>query len=129
MNDPFDPYFEFVTDFEGRYPAILSWIEANHGAKEVRWFKSVMPYQSWRNSLSGIKKRNANLKENSFLLCASAPLADLEPAHNLYMWGHYCSGHRGGRSSLTPKGSRPAWSSTRLRIIQTGQRISAFGPP
>ncbi|MGA3002622.1 MAG: DUF2971 domain-containing protein [Acetobacteraceae bacterium] len=95
MNDPFDPYFEFVTDFEGRYPAILSWIEANHGAKEVRWFKSVMPYQSWRNSLSGIKKRNANLKENSFLLCASAPLADLEPAHNLYMWGHYCSGHRG----------------------------------
>lgn len=95
MNDPFDPYFEFVTDFEDRYGAVLAWIKANQGAKELRWFKNLMPYQSWRNCLRDIKEKNAALKKDSFLLCASAPLANLEPAHNLYMWGHYCSGHRG----------------------------------
>ncbi len=95
MNDPFDPYFEFLTDFEDRYPAILKWIEENHGAREVRWFKARMPYVSWASFLRDITKKNTDLKANTFLFCASAPLGDLEPFQNLYMWGHYCAGHRG----------------------------------
>lgn len=46
MNDPFDPYFEFLTDFEDRYAPILKWIKDNHRAREVRWFKDHMPYIS-----------------------------------------------------------------------------------
>lgn len=95
MNDPFDPYFEFLTDFEDRYSAILKWIGDNHGPGEVRWFKQRMPYQAWSNFLRDINRKNSNFKENTFILCASAPLGELEPAHNLYMWGHYCAGHRG----------------------------------
>lgn len=95
MNDPFDPYFEFVNDFDGRYGAILKWIENNHGAKEARWFKAVMPYLSWVNALRDIEKKNADLRTTLFLFCTSAPLGDLEPFNNLYMWGHYCAGHRG----------------------------------
>lgn len=95
MNDPFDPYFEFVNDFNGRYGAMVKWIEKNHGAKEARWFKDVMPYPSWVNAVRDIEKKNADLRANLLLFCASAPLADLEPCQNLYMWGHYCAGHRG----------------------------------
>jgi hypothetical protein len=95
MNDPFDPYFEFLTDFEDRYSAILNWIAANHGPGEVRWFKQLMPYQSWRTFLQDVNSKNADFKKNTFIFCASAPLGELEPAHNLYMWGHYCAGHRG----------------------------------
>ena len=95
MNDPFDPYFEFLTDFDDHYRAILKWIEANHGPGDVRWFKERMPYQAWSNFLRDINRKNANFKKNTFILCASASLGDLEPAHNLYMWGHYCAGHRG----------------------------------
>jgi hypothetical protein len=95
MNDPFDPYFEFVNDFDGRYGTMIKWIEKNHGVKEARWFKGVMPFPSWANAVRNIEKLNADLRANLFLFCASAPLADLEPSHNLYMWGHYCAGHRG----------------------------------
>jgi hypothetical protein len=95
MNDPFDPYFEFVNDFNGRYGAIVEWIENNHGAKEARWFRRVMPNPLWVNAVREIGKMNAAFRANLFLFCASAPLADLDPFQNLYMWGHYCAGHRG----------------------------------
>jgi hypothetical protein len=36
-----------------------------------------------------------DLKAHTFLFCASAPSQGLEPAQNLYMWGHYGLGHRG----------------------------------
>jgi hypothetical protein len=95
MNDPFDPYFEFVNDFENRYGAIIERIRDAHGPKEVRWFKGIMPYNSWIKVVNDIKEKNEYLRSSSFLFCASAPHGGTEPSHNLYMWGHYCAGHRG----------------------------------
>jgi hypothetical protein len=37
----------------------------------------------------------ARLRKDTFVLCASAPVGATHPRDNLYMWGHYGSGHRG----------------------------------
>jgi hypothetical protein len=95
MNDPFDPYFEFVNIFGSRYGAILKWISGARGPKEARWFKDEMPYNSWIHAVRDILKKNADLRASLFLFCASASSGDREPSQNLYMWGHYCAGHRG----------------------------------
>lgn len=95
MNDPFDPYFEFINNFDDRYGAIIKWVDKTYGQKEVRWFRSVMPYNSWVKSVNDIKQKNNVLKSGSFLFCASAPDGAVEPCQNLYMWGHYGAGHGG----------------------------------
>lgn len=95
MNDPFDPYFEFLNDFGDRYGAILNWIRDHRGDREVRQFKRAFPYSSWDVAVRGIREKNNVLRSSVFLFCASAPMDGYRPSQNLYMWGHYGSGHRG----------------------------------
>lgn len=95
MNDPFDPYFEFINDFSDSYGAIIKWIRNTHGTKSARCFKRGVSYNDWDNAVKDIKQKNKNYRSNSFLFCTSAPLGDTDPYRNLYMWGHYCAGHRG----------------------------------
>src|ERR1700680_3680296 len=59
MNDPFDPYFEFINDFADRYGAIVKWIRDAYGTKEVRWFKDIMPYTPWVKTVNDVKQKNA----------------------------------------------------------------------
>lgn len=95
MNDPFDPYFQLINDFEDRYAAVTKWIKDTHGTKEIRWFKNIIPYTSWTNIVNDIRRKDKSLRSTLFLFCASAPHCHAEPSQNLYMWGHYCAGHRG----------------------------------
>ena len=95
MNDPFDPYFEFLNDFGDRYGAILKWIRQNKDDGEVRWFKRAFPYDAWVQAVRRIRELNSGLRSSVFLFCASASIEGLHPSQNLYMWGHYGNGHRG----------------------------------
>jgi hypothetical protein len=54
-----------------------------------------MPYAGWASFTAGVRKKSDYLKSSTFLFCASAPKEAAEPFQNLYMWGHYGSGHSG----------------------------------
>src|SRR5205823_2120335 len=51
--------------------------------------------QSWGKAERDLKTYMDGLRRNTLVLCASAPVGDAHPKDNLYMWGHYGSGHRG----------------------------------
>jgi hypothetical protein len=45
LNDPFDPYGFFETDF-GNYVDLLKYVRANH-PRDLRWFRGHVTAQSW----------------------------------------------------------------------------------
>lgn len=95
LNDPFDPYFEFLNDFGDRYGAIVKWVREHKGYSEVSRFKKAFPYSSWQTAVQKMREANGRLRSSVFLFCASAPMEGYHPSQNLYMWGHYGNGHRG----------------------------------
>ena len=95
MNDPFDPYFEFVNDFGDSYRDLMRWVANTHGASQAQWLKKIVPYEAWKNIVDDFRKKGDYLKSSTFLFCASSPKESAEPFQNLYMWGHYGAGHSG----------------------------------
>lgn len=95
MNDPFDPYFEFVNDFGDSYKTLQEWVGEAHGSSELQRFKKRMPYEVWTRCVRDVREKSLYFKKTTFLFCASAPQGTKEPSDNLYMWGHYGQGHSG----------------------------------
>jgi len=52
--------------------------------------------QSWGQTVKELKAELQKARESAFVLCTSAADSDRHPKDNLYMWGHYANGHRGG---------------------------------
>ena len=94
LNDPFDPYCFFETDFGNSYQNLLKYIKEKHPS-DMRWFRAHITPQSWGRTVHDLKVLLQTVRTTSFVLSTSAPLANFRPRDNLYMWGHYANGHRG----------------------------------
>ncbi len=93
LNDPFDPYGFFETDF-GNYIDLLRYVRANH-PRDLGWFRVHVTAPSWGKTERDLQRYMARLRTDTFVLCASAPTETMHPKDSLYMWGHYGNGHRG----------------------------------
>jgi hypothetical protein len=93
LNDPLDPYGFFETDF-GNYIDLLRYVRANH-PHDLGWFRIHVTAQSWGKTERDLQRYMTRLREDTFVLCASAPTETMHPKDNLYLWGHYGNGHRG----------------------------------
>ncbi len=94
LNDPFDPYCFFETDFGDSYQNLIAHVERNHPRDHLRFKAHVTP-QSWGQAVKDLKARLQMVRETAFVLSTSASDSGLYPKDNLYMWGHYAKGHRG----------------------------------
>jgi len=94
LNDPFDPYCFFETDFESKYQNLLRYVQQHH-PKDMPWFRAQVTAVSWGKTVREIKQYLDALRKHTFMLSTSAPLDGFHPKDNLYMWGHYGYGHRG----------------------------------
>ena len=94
LNDPFDPYFFFETDFEESYQNLIRFVRRNH-PEEISRFRGRVTPKNWLQTVRELKEYMQTLRRTTFLLSASASLSGRHPKDNLYMWGHYANGHRG----------------------------------
>jgi hypothetical protein len=93
LNDPFDPYGFFETDF-GNYINLSKYVQTHH-PRDRGWFRVHVTAQSWGKTQRELEGYMAGLRKDTFVLCASAPTETNHPKDNLYLWGHYGNGHRG----------------------------------
>jgi hypothetical protein len=94
LNDPFDPYFFFETDFGSEYDGLLAYVQ-KHRPSDVDWFMRHLPRENWQKSVEDIEKHMEHYKNTTFVLSCSAVTKEMHPRNNLYMWGHYGNGHKG----------------------------------
>jgi hypothetical protein len=94
LNDPFDPYGFFETDFGDSYSNLVKYVREKHPA-DLPWFRASVTVQSWGTTVIELKAYMKRLRGDTFVLSTCAASPDLRPEHNLYMWGHYANGHRG----------------------------------
>jgi len=94
VNDPFDPYLFFETDFNAGYQQLLDYIHHTH-PNDFGWFINEFPAEAWPHSVDSVRKYFADLKNRMFIFSTTAVYSDDHPKDNLYMWGHYGNGHRG----------------------------------
>jgi hypothetical protein len=94
LNDPFDPYCFFETDFEASYTNLLKYVRQHH-PKHMPWFRAQVTPQSWGKTVRELRAHLDDYRKYTFMLSTSASLGDAHPKDNLYMWGHYANGHRG----------------------------------
>jgi hypothetical protein len=83
LNDPFDPYGFFETDF-GNYIKLSKYVQTNH-PQDRGWFRVHVTAQSWGRTQCELEAYMAALRTNTFVLCASAPTKTVHPKDNLYM--------------------------------------------
>jgi hypothetical protein len=94
LNDPFDPYYFFETDFGDSYKNLIAHVFHNH-PNDRPWFRAHVTAQSWGRTVKELKVQLQKARESAFVLCTSSADSDRPPKDNLYMWGHYAHGHRG----------------------------------
>jgi hypothetical protein len=94
LNDPFDPYCFFETDFEGKYPNLLRHVRKHH-PNDIPWFRAEVTAMNWGKTVRELQEHLEKLRKHTFMLSTSAAHAGFHPKNNLYMWGHYGNGHRG----------------------------------
>jgi len=94
LNDPFDPYCFFETDFGDSYQNLIAQVKKNHPS-DMAWFRARVTPQSWGRTVKDLKAHLQMVRETAFVLSTSAARSDLRPMESLYMWGHYANGHRG----------------------------------
>ena len=94
LNDPFDPYGFFETDFGDSYPNLLKHVREQHPS-ELPWFRARVTAESWGRTVIELKAYLRRLRDTTFVLSTCAEYPGVRAEHNLYMWGHYANGHRG----------------------------------
>jgi hypothetical protein len=94
LNDPFDPYFFFETDFNENYDRLLEYVRTKR-PNDFGWFIQMVRPDSWQQSVDFVRKHTSDYKNNTFVFSCSAATKESDPSNNLYMWGHYGNGHRG----------------------------------
>ncbi len=94
LNDPFDLYCFFETDFGDNYSRLIQHVKEHHPAN-VGWFRTHVTALSWIKTVKELKAHLEKVRRTTFVLSTSAVSPSLHPKNNLYMWGHYGNGHRG----------------------------------
>jgi len=94
LNDPFDPYCFFETDFDDSYAKLIQYVKQHHPA-DTGWFRTHVTALSWATTVKALKAHIDLIRQTAFVLSTSAASENLHPRENLYMWGHYGHGHRG----------------------------------
>lgn len=94
LNDPFDPYFFFETDFENKYNALLDYVNEKH-PDDFTWFIQKALQEDWDKSVNDIHSYLESQKQKTYVFSTSAPQNGVHPKDNLSLWGHYGNGHRG----------------------------------
>jgi hypothetical protein len=94
LNDPFDPYFFFETDFGEDYSMLVDYVRAKY-PDDFGWFLNEMTLDWWKTSVPKLKKYLFDLKQSLYVFSTSGVYDQDHPRDNLYMWGHYANGHRG----------------------------------
>lgn len=94
LNDPFDPYFYFITDFNENYSTLIDFVQQRH-AKDLRYFEDRLPQPNWDKLVEVMEDHFKSFLNSSFLFSTCAITKDKHPKDNLYMWSHYGNGHRG----------------------------------
>lgn len=94
LNDPFDPYFFFETDFDDRYSDLVDYVQRHH-SKDLQVFTERFPKGNWKQFLVEIEDLFRSFRKNVFLFSSSAIEEINHPKNNLYLWSHYGNGHRG----------------------------------
>lgn len=94
LNDPFDPPFYFITDFNKDYEELTKYIQQHH-SKDLKRFSDRLSRESWDAFLSSIEKYFYDCRNNSFIFSTCGVDNKEHPKDSLYMWSHYGNGHRG----------------------------------
>lgn len=97
LNDPFDPYFCFETDFGNSYAKLIDYVRQNH-KEDIQKFSSRLSQESWDWLFNTITEDLTSMRNSTFILSTCAVRELIEHPHpkdNLYMWSHYADGHRG----------------------------------
>ena len=94
LNDPFDPPFYFLTDFDNNYEKLIKHVKRYHSGN-FQLFKQMLPKESWENYLTKIEKKFSENSNGSFIFSTSGIDNKGHPRDSLYMWGHYGKGFRG----------------------------------
>ena len=101
INNPFDPYFYFETDFNEDYDRLIAYVRDHH-ANDLDLFKKLRPAENWSEDMATIKTYFQKLRDSVYLFSTVADEDGKHPAHNLYMWSHYANGHRGVAIEFDP---------------------------
>lgn len=94
LNDPFDPYFFFDTQFNERYDAVVSYVSVNH-PNDFGWFINAVPPENWNATIRNLKDYLERMRQSTFMFSTSGISSNTHLRDNLHMWGHYGNGHRG----------------------------------
>jgi hypothetical protein len=94
LNDPFDPYFFFETDFDRDYDRLCAYVRTR-SQNDIDWFVRHVPREKWAQSVDAVRKHNDRFRNTSFVLSCSAVTKGMHPKNSLYMWSHYGAEHRG----------------------------------
>jgi hypothetical protein len=94
LNDPFDPPFYFVNDFDNSYMKLIEWVREYHQG-DLRTFQERMPEANWNTFVGQIQEYFQSLRRHAFIFSATAVDKNSHPEHSLHMWSHYGNGHRG----------------------------------
>ncbi len=94
LNDPFDPYWFFETDFNEDYQVLINHVQQHH-SKNVQDFKRHLSKENWESFLNEINSHLNDSRNNLYIFSTSAISKDNNPKDNLFMWSHYGNGHRG----------------------------------
>jgi Protein of unknown function (DUF2971). len=94
LNDPFDPYYFFETDFRADYQELIARLEKNH-PRDMLGLRNNLTSQMLDEIVEIFDSYMRYLRKTTFVLSTSAAYCGLHPKDNLYMWGHYANGHRG----------------------------------
>jgi hypothetical protein len=94
LNDPFDPYMHFNTEFKDNLNEVDKYIAKNHPGL-YKLFKKNNGKYALKKTLQSLNDHFSKKMDSAFIFSASAEKRDSHPRDNLYMWGHYGDGHRG----------------------------------
>lgn len=94
LNDPFDPYLSFETDFSADYQTLIEYVQQYH-EKDIHKFKDIFPKQNWDGFIKEWEIHSNNFRNSLFIFSTSAIIEENHPKDNLYMWSHYGNGLRG----------------------------------
>jgi hypothetical protein len=102
LNDPFDPYFYFETDFGFDYKRLFEYVRVFH-PNDFGWFIQELPPARWKERIATINRYLQYTRNTTFMTCFIAPSEHMVPQNNLLMWAHYGRGHRGAMIEFDKK--------------------------
>lgn len=94
INDPFDPYIYFETDFNADYQVLINHVQQYHG-NSLQQFRRCLPKENWESFVNRIEDYFKKLRNSTFVFSTCEISEGKHPKDNLYMWSHYGNGHRG----------------------------------